>query len=371
MKIAILVSMFPPKWVGGVEIATQSIAEGLAEKGHDVHVITSFDKEILPKVPDDDFFVHRVHYPKVKIFGSMFFWINIFFALKKIKPDIVHCQTVQMGVCGFLFKKIYKIPYIVWCHGFDVYFPWPGKKMISRFVLNNANAIVALTGHMKQELQKLCKKNIIILPNGIDFGKFQGFSKQAIRDRLNISSQEKIIVFIGGLRPVKGVIYLIEAFKIISQKVSEAKLFLVGNGAERKNLEEAVAKNGLSGCVRFIGEIPHEKIPEYLAMADMFVLPSLSEGFPLVILEAMASGLPIVASNVRGLPEIVKEGESGFLAEPKNSHQIAEKILLLLENDALRQKISDANQEKSQAYDWEHVTSEIEKIYSNVLNTPA
>lgn len=368
IKIAIVASRFPPQGdLGGIEIANQDISDQLVKRGHDVSLIASGEKNTIEKL-SNKVKIYRVVNPNVKVIGTLFFWLNAFFALKKIKPDIVHCQTIQMAFPAFLYKKIYKKPYIVWCHGHDVYFSWAFKKSIFRMVLPQANAIVVLTDHMKQELQKNCKYDIVVIPNGINTQKFKGFSKSSIRAKYNVPIDQKIILFVGALKPVKGIRYLIEAFKIICQKIPEAKLIIVGDDFERQSLESIVKQDGLEEKVDFIGRVLHDKIPEYLALADVFVLPSLSEGLPVVILEAMSSGLPVVATNVRGVPEIINDGENGFLVEPKNSQQIVDKILMLLKNDLLQEKISNNNKEKAKKYDWENIIIEIEKIYFNVLN---
>jgi glycosyltransferase involved in cell wall biosynthesis len=103
-----------------------------------------------------------------------------------------------------------------------------------------------------------------------------------------------------------------------------------------------------------------------MAASDVFALPSLSEGFPIVSLEAMASGLPIVATKVGGLPEIVEDGQNGFLVEPRNPGQIAERALLLLNNDKLRQRISGNNKEKVKEFSWENVVSRLEGLYRSL-----
>jgi len=366
MKIAILTYMFPPDDLGGIEIASQDISNQLVQKGKDVFVITSGKRNVTEKT-NKNVAVYRVTKPRIKFLGSPLFWFKVFFALKKIKPDIVHCQTVQMGVPGFLFNKIYKKPYIVWCHGFDVYFPWRFKKIISRVVLNSAAAVIALTNNMVSELQKNYGSRIFVLPDGIDSEKFKGFSKQAIRNKLKIDYKDKIVLFVGGLKEVKGIVFLIEAFKIINKKLPDARLFLVGDGPEKNNLENAVKEGGLEGKVTFIGKVENQKIPEYMALADIFVLPSLSEGLGIVNLEAMASGLPIVATNVGGIPEVVKDGENGFLVDPEDSQKIAEKVLLLLEDSGLRKNISDNNKEKVKKYSLDIVVEKLMGIYSLCL----
>jgi len=115
-----------------------------------------------------------------------------------------------------------------------------------------------------------------------------------------------------------------------------------------------------------MGKVPNEKVPEYMAAADIFVLPSLSEGFPVVIVEAMASGLPIVATNITGLPEIVHDGENGFLVEPKNPAELAERILLLLQDDELRGRIAQNNKQRAKDYTWEKVIDRLEEVYEKI-----
>jgi len=367
MKIVILVSSFPPKWLGGMEIATQNIARYLAKDGNEVHVVTSLDSGLPEEIQKDNFFIHGASYPKIKILGTIIFWIKCFFLIKKINPEIVHSQTIQMGSPSFLAKKFWGIPYIVYCRGSDVYFPWKFKKIISKMVFNSADAIIALTDDMRNELKKYCKKDIIVIPNGIDLEKFKGFSKQAVRDKFKIHFNKKVILFVGNLRSVKGIDYLIGAMNSIKEKVPEAVLLLVGDGEQKKELEEMVKHLNLEENIIFSGKVLNKYIPEYMSASDIFVLPSLSEGFPMVILEAMASGLPIVATKVGGIPEVVKDGENGLLVEPKNSKQIAEKVLLLLENNELREKISNNNIEKAKEYSWRNTIDKIEKIYSEVM----
>ena len=119
-------------------------------------------------------------------------------------------------------------------------------------------------------------------------------------------------------RSKKGVKYLIETLNIIKNKNKNIRLFIVGDGEEREYLEKLVKELTLEDYVRFIGKIPNERVLEYMVASDIFILPSLSEGFPVTFLEAMASGLPIITTNVRGLSEIIIDGENGFLVDPKS-----------------------------------------------------
>ena len=366
MKIAILVLLFPPKWLAGTEIATYNIAKYLAKRGHEVHVITTLDEGLPKENMEEGFYVHQIFLRKIRFLGVISFWLKIFWHLKKIKPDIVHVQSVGIGIPAFLSKKILEKPYIVWGRGSDIYLPDKFTKSISKLVLKNADAVIALTGDMKKKMQKFCDKDISVIPNGIDLERFSNLSKEDIRKKLKIKEDEKVIIFVGTLRPVKGVKYLIKAMKIISPKNANTRLMLVGDGDERGNLEKLVKGLSLEEYVKFVGKVPNEKVPEYMAASDVFVLPSLSEGFPVTVLEAMASGVPIIATNVGGLPEIIKDGENGFLVEPKNPEKIAEKVLLILEDDGLRERISRNNKEKVKGYSWESVIERLEKVYLKI-----
>ena len=156
---------------------------------------------------------------------------------------------------------------------------------------------------------------------------------------------------------------MISAIGKISKENPNAKLLILGEGEEKENLRKFAIRLKLKDRVIFKGEIPNKEVTEYMVASDVFALPSLSEGFPVTILEAMASGLPIVVTKVTGITEIIINGENGFLAEPKNTKEIAEKILLLLEDEEMRERISRNNKENVKKYRWESVVERLEEIY--------
>lgn len=368
MKIAIVTFRFPPQGeTGGIEIASQDMARSFASMGNSVCVITSGIKTDIENI-QKNLSVYRIINPNIKFLSSVIFWFKVFFILKKVNPDIVHCQTIQMGLPCFVYKRVFKKPYIVWCHGFDVYFKWKFKKIISRIVFSFSDAVVAITEHMKKELQKTYKKEIFVIPNSVNLEKFKGHEKQELRKRYNILGSEKIVLFVGVVRPVKGVKYLVSAFKIINQKIPESKLYIIGEGSEIENLKNLAIEKNIEDKVIFKGKIDTQKVAEYMILSDIFVLPSLSEGFPLVLLEAMAAGLPIVCTNVRGLPEIVEDNKNGLLIDPKNSDQISEKVLLILGSKELQDKMHINNLEKSKLYSLENIIEKVNNLYLKVLS---
>ncbi|MCP4608621.1 MAG: glycosyltransferase family 4 protein [Planctomycetes bacterium] len=367
MKIAIIVFNFPPKWIAGTELATQNIAAHLAKRGHEVHVLTTLDMGTSRENMEQGFYVHRIKRHRVPVIRYGLFVLGILRVLKEINPDIIHCQQLKMGIPGLLANRIFRKPFIVWGQGSDIYLASRLVKPILRRVLVNANAVIALTEDMKGEMQKICAREVLVVPNGIDLENFQDLSRERMRTKLTIEGRERIIVFVGNLRPVKGVEYLIRAMAIVNAKEQHIKLLLVGDGEERRDLENLVKQMDIGEVVTFVGKVPNEEVSKYLIASDVFVLPSLSESFGIVNLEAMACGLPIVASGVGGLPDIIKSGENGFLVEPRNPEQIAEKILLLLGDDVLRKKISKVNREHSKSYSWETVVQKLENIYRSYL----
>jgi glycosyltransferase involved in cell wall biosynthesis len=359
MKIAIIVSRFPPKWPGGTEIATYNLAKHLAKRGHEIHVITSHD-EGFPKIDKaDGFFIHRISWSRIRIIGIFSFLVKFFLEIRKIKPDIVQVQDIEMGIAAWLPKKILKIPYVVWGRGDDVYKLNRFGRIRTRLILKNAEAIIALTENMQINLKNIYNTDIYIIPNGINLEEYNDIT--TFSDR---KTGSKNILFVGRLRPVKGIQYLITSMKKIHEEIQDARLLLVGeNSQEKEGLTALSIQLGIQNCVQFVGMVPHEKVKMFMQQADVFVLPSLSEGFPNVILEAMACGLPVIASRVGGIPDIIINATNGYLVEVKDSNDLANKILLLLSDDTLRKKISDNNRDLVKKYSWENVTIELEKIY--------
>ena len=375
MKIAVLVPLFPPMWLGGTEIATWNIARHLTERRHDVHVVTLLDRGLPKESVEDGFHIHRIALGKVRWLEAVWFWLRMFWLLRRMNPDVVHIQSINpFAIPAVLARKFLRKPYVVCGRGSDVYLPWRRfrfKKPISSLLLKNASIVIALTEDMRRAMRKICDRDIIVVPNGIDLEQFENLSRKRARSELQIEEQEKVILFVGKLLPVKGVQYLIQAMDIIRRREADARLLLVGDGDQRDCLRSLVKQLNLGKHVTFVGWVSNEKVPKYMAASDVFVLPSLSEGFALVILEAMASGLPIVATRVGGLPDIVKERRNGFLVEPRSPMEIAEKILLLSADGELRRRFSRNNKRKVKAYSWPAVVTRIEEIYLSCLSAKA
>lgn len=359
MKIAILVGLFPPKWLAGTEIATYNLADHLARRGHEVHVITSHDAGLPDLSEENGFYIHRIVLPKIRFIGIVTFWAKVCLKIQKVKPDIVHSQSLLIG--AWAAKKILKTPYVIWGQGSDIYLPGRFIRMTSKPILQNADAVLALTEDMKQKMQEIYYREISVVPNGVDLERF----KISLGDKKECDP--KTIIFVGRLHPVKGVQYLIEAMVIVHREMPDVKLVLVGDGVERSRLEELAKRLDLNGCIQFAGQVPQERIPQIMHQADVFALSSLSESFGIVNLEAMAAGLPIVATNVGGIPDIIEEGVNGYLVNIKSPDEIADRILILLQNGEIWEKISANNKEKAELFTWDKVAGIVEKIYLECL----
>lgn len=362
MRFAILVNLFPPKWLAGTEIATYHLAEHLAQHGHEVHVITSLDEGLPEESCEKGFHIHRLPRVRIRFAGVFAFWIDIVRTLQKIKPDIVHAQSFGSGMPALLSNRLLKIPYVIYGRGSDVYLPDWFTKLTAKGILKNASAVIALTKHMKDAMQAIYSRDVIIVPNGINLNEIAETEAEG-------GNPGKKILFVGRLHPVKGTQYLLGAMSIVHRELPEAKLILVGDGEEREHLETLTDNLGIRECVEFAGGVPHERVEDYMNQAEVFVLPSLSEGFPVTILEAMACGLPVVATRVGGIPDIIEDGTNGYLIDAMNPEQIAEALLKLLQNEELQKDISDKNRETAEKYRWDTVAATLEGIYQDSLKS--
>ena len=363
MKIAIIVENFPPQTIGGTELASYQVSKYLSKRGNDVHVITTIDHDLdLPKKNSiENFSVYRVKVPNIKFLRGLTFYFKAFFILRTLESDLIQCQSIIAGLSGLLSGK----PYFVWVRGSDIniegiYFPRFIEMMIYKLIINNANCVFALTKHMKKEIEnKFKRKKVCVIPNGIEIEKFKN-----IKNKIEFqNNQDKVILFVGSLRPVKGVKYLIMALEKVIKIYPNVKLIIIGHGDEYSKLLNLVKQLNLNDYVKFEGEISNDRVLEYMSSSDLFVLPSLSEGFPNVILEAMAEGLPIISTNVKGLDEMVKNNINGLLVKPKDPQDIAKKILKLINDENLRKKMSKNNINESTNYSWEKVIQKLENIY--------
>lgn len=330
---------------------------------------------------------NKVYYPRYLVIpGKLFFPLQGFFMYLSVKAllkkvikankngTILHTHTILPdGLAGTLLKRKFKIPHICTVHGSDInLYPFRNKLsyLLTKYVLKQSDYIVTVSNKLKKKTLLIINaaNNTSVIYNGADIEKFKPIPKEVARHKLGMKETNNIILFIGNLKAVKGVNYLLEAFaKLQEDKGKEIRLFLIGDGEEKDKLILLTKSLKIENKVFFFGRRPHSEIPLWLNIADIFVLPSISEGFPTIIPEAMMCGIPVLASNVGGIPEIMTDSKTGYLVEPGNINQIKDRVKLLLDNKSVRQTISKTAIDESRKYTWENNALKHIKIYENIL----
>ena len=177
------------------------------------------------------------------------------------------------------------------------------------------------------------------------------------------------LLYMGRLSKEKGIEYLLKAMIDITKKIPTVHLNITGGGPEKENLEELIKKYKLEKNVSFIGQIPNKEIERYYKISNILIVPSICEEvFPLVGIEAMSVGRPVIASRVGGIPEWLNDGETGFLVDPGNSAQITEKVIKLFSNRRLMEKMGENGRKKAEQFDIKKHIKEIEIVYQEVID---
>jgi glycosyltransferase involved in cell wall biosynthesis len=240
---------------------------------------------------------------------------------------------------------------------------------LTRPLLSAADAVVCLTEAIQQWLQErgIAEGRASVIASGVDTHSFRPRDKITLRRQLGLPPEKLILLYVGNLVPYKGVKILVDAVYLM--KASHSVLVLIGDGEERLSLEERVSRLGLSQRIRFVGAIPPDQVPLWMAAADLFVLPSFSEGRSNVLLEAMASGLPVVATDIPGNREAVSAGETGLLVPPGDPDSLAMALESMVANKELIVQMGKAGQLSIQErrWTWEECASRHVELYRELV----
>jgi glycosyltransferase involved in cell wall biosynthesis len=284
--------------------------------------------------------------------------------IKKIKPDIIHAHYASSY--GLLASLSGFHPFVLSVWGSDI-FSFPKKSLIHKFIVKKNLQIadrVAATGHiLAQETQKYTNKEISITPFGIDIEFFKKSENKLSRD-------EFIVGTVKSLETVYGINYLIEAFSLLCKKHPDKalKLMIVGDGSQKNALIQICEQHNIRDKVMFTGYIEKQNLPQYYNMLDVFVALSLSESFGVAVLEACSCSIPVVVSNVGGLPEIVKDGVSGFIVQSENSLEASIAIETLMNNPELSKTLGENGRKRVEMnYNWEKNATVMLDIYKEVI----
>jgi len=243
---------------------------------------------------------------------------------------------------------------------------WRVYSVLEKLSLNRIDRYIAVNRgareYYSQKEPRLASK-ISVIPVGIDCKMFKPRDREAMREKHGFDKEDIIILFIGRFSVEKGLDLLLDAFSDLKSAVPAAKLVLLGSGPEKRNLEQIITDKNIEGA-RFMQPIPHNQIPEMLNCADGFALCSLFEGMPTVVLEALACGVPVVATDVGDVSYVVKDKETGFLVKERKHSQISDRLLKVIESG--RDSYSQRCVEAAGAYSWDNVTERILNVYSEL-----
>lgn len=298
--------------------------------------------------------------------------VESFIKKYNIKFDIVHSNfTWSAGYVGAKLKEKYGVPFVVTAHGYDIYkLPFKDNqwKHKIKYVLNSADAIITVSNKNFECIKKLnVKTPVTVLPNGYKDDLFHPMDTIECKKLLGLPTYKKIILAVGNLEEVKGHKYLIEAINYIVKKREDVLCFIVGGGRLYKKLNKQIIASGLFDYVKLVGTKPHEDIPLWMNACDIFVLPSLSEGNPLVMFECLGCRKPFVGTRVGGIPEIIKSDDYGLLCDSGRPKELAKNILLALDKNWNFNSIH----KYSGQFLWDEISKQVLDVYSQVISPNA
>lgn len=375
MKIAHVVSTYPP-YRGGMGNVAHEYTKRLRERGLNVHVFTP----LYESVEDDPSYVHRV--PSPIHAGNAGFVPSLFHRLKGF--DVIHLHYPFFGgaeptVIGQAIKPHQKL--VMTYHMDAVADGIKGalfnlhRKVLLPWITSRADKIF-VSSRDYYETSPLVDQlgddhRVEVMPFGVDLERFHPGDELSLRQSLGISEKDSVFVFVGGLDEAhyfKGFPVLLESLKEL--RSYPWKCVVIGDGELRPSFEDQVRSEGMEDRFQFLGSVSEEMLPKYLRMSDVHVFPSTrrAEAFGLVALEAAASGIPSIASELPGVRGVVLDGETGLLVPPNNSDALRESLLLLLEQVDLRERLGfSARKRAEQSFDWDPLIDQLAAVYHHLV----
>lgn len=375
MKLLLINNEFPPIGGGGSTVTKYAI-DYLTQAGHDVTLITSSFRDLPRRENINGAQVIRI--PAIRRYKDYCSqWELVIFGVSALvytwwytgrhKVDFIQAYfAVPSGWVAWLIHKLRRIPYAIYFGGSDIpganpsryknIYPWitPLLKRIWRGA--------EFRTVCSSELARLAKQvdpqtEFLVIPNGVETSRFVPVERPA--------NPQVRLLFIGRLIPRKGFQRVVQALpKVRAATPTPFEVHVVGTGAFREQLDELAESLGVSDLIHYVGSVPYERLSEIYQYADVFVLTSLSEGMPSVILEAMGCGLPIVASDVGGNNEIVAEGKNGYLVKGDDTDTLAARLLALINDIDLRRYMGETSRQMALAYDWENIMKQYNELYA-------
>ena len=372
MKIA-LVSPYDFAYPGGVVNHISCLERRFTRMGHEVKIIAPASRAF----PDfGDRFIPVGKPRSVPVSGSVARitlspWLSsrIKVVLDQEKFDICHLHEPLMPMLCTTVLRLAHTPTVGTFHASGGK-PWysfgtPVGKLFFKKWIHKLNGKIAVSQPALNYVSKHFPGDYTIIPNGIDSKHFC----PDIPPMDGFNDGKANIVFVGRMEKRKGLDYLLDAYKHVKREIPNSRLIAVGPGTRlRHKYEKQIARTGLKD-VTFIGYASYSDLPRYYKTADIVCSPATGrESFGIVLLEAMAVGKPLVASNIEGYASVMTHGAEGLLVPPKNSEKLAEALISLLRDTSLRQEVETRGRLKAMEYDWEHIAQRIMDFYAKVLN---
>jgi glycosyltransferase involved in cell wall biosynthesis len=374
-------NVFKQYSTGGVGAVVYNLTVQMAKRGHEVYVFTTAKDEgsSLSKYDNISIIRYKSNFTIGQNPIALKHLTRPFFSSVDLDIAHSHIGNLPAPVGGAIYAKRKNIPFIIthhgdWIGGFGTLGRRAGVFLYNYFLcdwlFSQSYKIIALSkSHLiGSKILKKYQNKTTIIPNGINARDFQIPQSQGeCRDILNLPAEKKIILFLGSLVTQKGPQILLSAMKAVQRRYPDAYLVIGGSGHLKKDLIETTTRSKLKDDVVFTGYIPTDRTPLYYRAADIFVLPSFSEAFPLTLLEAGAAGLPIIATDVGGVSDILHDGINGVITKTGDPEDLAGKIVSLLDDDELREKLGKKGQMLAEQYSWEKVAEETEKVYLDLI----
>lgn len=373
MKIAIV--CYPT--FGGSGVVATELGLELARRGHEIHFIT-YRQPVRLALLSHNVHYHEVHVPEYPLFHYQPYEL----ALSSKLVDMVKLHGIELlhvhyaiphAYAGYMAKKMLKeqgikIPMVTTLHGTDITLVGnhPFYKPAVSFSINHSDIVTSVSQNLKDETYRLfdIKREIFVIPNFIEVDKERLDVTSQCHRSLMATDTQKIITHISNFRKVKRIPDVIKIFNEI-QKVMPAKLMMVGDGPEREPAEQLCEQLGISDKVIFFGN--SNEIEKILCYSDLFLLPSETESFGLAALEAMAGGVPVISSNSGGLPEVNKDGYSGYMANVGDVEEMSKKAISILQDDEILKEFKSNALKRAQEFDIQNILPLYEQLYRKAL----
>lgn len=377
MKIGIFTDSYLP-YTSGVVRSIQTFSEELTKKGHEVFIFApsyrdcSEEKRVfrflsLASPTNRDFSVPVPISIKLKP------------TIKKLNLDLIHVHSpFILGRVGAKYARKLEVPLVFTYHTlydqYTHYVPFAQSltkdlaQRISKDFCNHCDLVIVPTDAVEKYLRDInVEASISVVPTGIKLSDFQNGDSKWLSHRFNLPENEKILLFVGRLGREKNIVFLLECFGKINEEVKNTRLVLVGGGPEEGELRNKTKELGLEEKVTFTGVLTPDEVVHCYVAADVFVFPSITETQGIVIGEAKAAGLPVVAVAAFGVSNMVEDGVDGFLTELVPG-QFIEKVILLLKNHGLREKMSCDARQNAEKLSTGNCTTKLIACYNQAIS---